>query len=216
MTSDESRADAMNNRRTLCQRLNLDFDCLRVPGQVHSKNVVLADKPRPLADVDGVTVTEKNIPALLHFADCVPVVIFAPKENVLSVVHAGWRGTAARIVVEAVELMKNQCHCDPANMVAAIGPAIGPCCYPTGKDAAERLEASLQTTDNHLVASVLESKNSECRPNLKAINALQLASLGLTKIDISNACTACQADLFYSHRRTNGQTGRQGVIACMI
>jgi YfiH family protein len=218
MTSDESRADAMNNRRSLCRALALNFESLVVPGQVHSKNVVLAHKNHGLAQVDGVTVTEKNVPALLHFADCVPIVIFAPKQNVVSVVHAGWRGTAARIVVEAVELMKTQCDCQADDLVAAIGPAIGPCCYPTGEDAAKRLKASLHANqlDSRLIARIFENRGSECRPNLKAINAYQLVTMGLTKIDISNACTACRPQLFYSHRLTNGKTGRQGVIACLI
>jgi len=218
MTSGESRLDAMNNRASLCQALGVNFESLVVPGQVHSKNVILADQNHPLKEVDGVIVRQKGVPALLHFADCVPVVIFAPQKNVVSVVHAGWRGTAARIVVEAVELMRSECGCQPSELVAAIGPAIGPCCYPTGDEAAERLKASLpgHQSDSGIISSIFALKNSACHPNLKAINALQLISHGLTKVDISNACTACRTELFYSHRRENGQTGRQGVIACLV
>jgi len=218
MTSGESRIDAMNNRASLCRALALNFDSLVVPGQVHSKNVILADQNRPLAEVDGVIVRQKGIPALLHFADCVPIVIFAPQKNVVSVVHAGWRGTAARIAIEAVELMRSACDCQPSELVAAIGPAIGPCCYPTGDEAAELLKASVpdHQSDLRIASSLFTVKDSACHPNLKAINALQLFDHGLTKVDISNACTACQSELFYSHRRTNGQTGRQGVIACLI
>jgi len=218
MTSGESRLDAMNNRKSLCQALGLNFESLVVPGQVHSKNVIMADQNQPLAEVDGVIVRQKGVPALLHFADCVPIVIFAPQRNAVSVVHAGWRGTAQRIAIEAVEMMRSQCDCQPSELVAAIGPAIGPCCYPTGAEAVERLQASLpgHQLDSPIISRLFAMKDSACHPNLKAINALQLFSHGLTQIDISNACTACRPDLFYSHRRTNGQTGRQGVIACLI
>jgi polyphenol oxidase len=218
MTSGESRVDALNNRASLCRALGLNFESLVVPGQVHSKNVILADENRPLAEVDGVIVRQKGVPVLLHFADCVPIVIYAPKKNVVSVVHAGWRGTAARIAIEAVEMMQSQCDCQPSELVAAIGPAIGPCCYPTGDDAAAQLKNSVagHQSDSRTFSSLFAVRDSACHPNLKAINALQLFSHGVTNIDISNACTACRFETFYSHRRTNGQTGRQGVIACLI
>jgi polyphenol oxidase len=218
MSSQESRQDAMNNRRSLCQALGFNFEALVVPGQVHSKNVVLAHKAQVLAEVDGVIVTKTNVPVLLHFADCVPVVIFAPRQNVVSVVHAGWRGTAQRIVVEAIELMKSECDLKPGDLVAAVGPAIGPCCYPTGKEAEARLIDSLHLndTDQHILSRLFKNENSRCHPNLKAINAYQLYSQGVPRVDISNACTACRPDLFYSHRQSAGHTGRQGVIACLV
>jgi len=218
VAGERHRDDAIRNCRTLCRALALDFDALVIPGQVHSKRVVRVSAPGRLTEVDGITTSETNLPLLLHFADCVPIIIFAPRTKVLAVVHAGWRGTAERIAVAAVKLMKDECNCDVTELVAAIGPAIGSCCYPTGDDTAAKLKDSLLQADSasEIDAILFQTRNLQIHPNLKAINAMQLLSAGLRQIDISNACTACRPDLFYSHRQSNGQTGRQGVIASLI
>ncbi len=212
------KADALSNRQMLCQSLSMQYDALVVPQQVHSKNVAYVDQPQPLKDIDGVATDKVNLPLLLHFADCVPIILYSPQQNVLAAVHAGWRGTASRIAVEAVNMLQTRFNCQPSELVAAIGPAIGPCCYPTGADTAEHLrnsvaeEQRLEETHSYL----FWVKNGIVHPNLKAINGYQLWRQGIRSIDISNACTACLSQYFYSHRRTNGQTGRQGFIAALV
>ena len=99
----------------------------------------------------------------------------------------------------------------PADMVAAVGPAIGSCCYPTGGDVAEKLSKTISSAEGMFV----ERDGNVC-PDLKAINALQLLESGVGEVDVTELCTACNPQTFYSHRQSGGKTGRQGAIASII
>jgi hypothetical protein len=94
-------------------------------------------------------------------------------------------------------------------MVAAVGPGIGSCCYPTSREVAEQLASTVPGGSDLIIW------NEQPHPDLKALNAAQLADSGLARIDVSDLCTACRPDLFYSHRQSGGKTGRQGAIAYM-
>ncbi|MCA9801447.1 MAG: peptidoglycan editing factor PgeF [Cyanobacteria bacterium HKST-UBA02] len=208
------RNDALANRRKLCQTLALSFDRLIVPGQVHSRNVVIVEdreEGASLDRVDGLTTASRDVPMLLHFADCVPVIVFDPGKGVAGIFHAGWRGTAQSIVAHGVSIMKERFGCSPGSMVAAVGPAIGSCCYPTGEEVVRSLEETAEGA-GHLI----ESREGKQFPDLKAINALQLLAAGVGAVDVSDSCTACNPDVFYSHRQSGGITGRQGAVACII
>lgn len=211
LDTDESRADAANNRQRLCQALGLDFKRLTVPGQVHSAIVVIADEKNTYKEVDGVATKELNRPLLLHFADCVPVIIYDTKKSVLSIVHAGWRGTAGSIAKNGVQLMVEHFGSRPGDIIAAVGPAIGSCCYPTGEDVATKLAATVSN-----IADLVTYKEGVPYPDLKAVNAMQLLESGVAEVDVTDICTACQPELFYSHRQSGGKTGRQGAIGSII
>lgn len=209
------RSDALANRRRLCQTLSLSFDRLVVPGQVHSRNVVIVEDLQEedgsgLDRVDGLTTASRDVPMLLHFADCVPVIVFDPGKGVAGIFHAGWRGTAQSIVAHGVSIMKERFGCSPGSMVAAVGPAIGSCCYPTGADVVRSLEETVEGAGN-----LIESRAGKQFPDLKAINALQLLASGVGDVDVSDSCTACNPDVFYSHRQSGGITGRQGALVCV-
>ncbi len=211
LDSDESRADAAHNRRKLCQALGLDPERLAVPGQVHSSIVVVADDKNTYKEVDGVATKELNRPLLLHFADCVPVIIFDTEKNVLCIVHAGWKGTAGSIARNGVKLMAERFGTNAADVVAAVGPAIGSCCYPTGHEVATKLASTVSNA-----AELITYTNGVPYPDLKAINALQLLESGVAEVDVTDICTACHPELFYSHRQSGGKTGRQGAIGSMV
>jgi YfiH family protein len=150
-------------------------------------------------------------PLLLHFADCVPVIIFDPVTRVLCIVHAGWKGTAGSIARNGVKLMERDFGARAANMVAAIGPAIGSCCYPTGFEVAERLRQTVSSYEG-----LFTERQGQVCPDLKSINAMQLLDSNVAEVDVSELCTACNPQSFYSHRASGGHTGRQGAIAALI
>jgi len=205
----ESKQDALANRERLCKVLGLEAFRLVVPGQVHSVEVHWVTEPRDFPAVDGLATTISNTPLLVHFADCVPIILVDVKHKAISVVHAGWRGTAGSIASRGVSLLKETTGVSSSNIVAAIGPAIGSCCYPTSQEVAEQLVATVSDKKG-LIAF---HKDNSC-PDLKAINARQLSEAGIREIDVSSYCTACHPELFYSHRQSGGKTGRQGAIAC--
>ncbi len=209
---DSDRKDAMANRDRLCKALSLEFGNLVVPGQVHSNNVTWLtsiDETPDVKAVDGLATRLEERPMLLHFADCVPVILVARKARLACIMHAGWRGTASAIAQEGVKLLIS-CGAETKDMIAAVGPAIEPCCYPTSEDVAQKLESTVKDGTN------LVTRNSEQpRPDLKAINAMQLLEAGIDKVDVSNLCTACNPHIFYSHRQSGGKTGRQGALVCL-
>lgn len=211
LDTDESRADAAQNRHKLCAALGLDSKRLAVPGQVHSSIVVIADEKSTYKEVDGIATDERNRPLLLHFADCVPVIIFDTKSPVLCIVHAGWRGTAGAIAKNGVKLMVEHFGSKPGDMIAAVGPAIGTCCYPTGEEVITKLAATVSN-----ITELVVSKGGVPHPDLKAVNAMQLLESGVAEVDITDICTACQPELFYSHRQSGGKTGRQGAIGSVV
>jgi YfiH family protein len=189
----------------------MPFNELRVPGQVHSKRVVFAEDAHQLKEVDAVATVSSNVPVLLHYADCVPIIIFDPRRSALAVVHAGWRGTAAMIASEAVTALVTRAGSEAWDLIAAVGPAIGSCCYPTSFEAAKSLASTV--TDGELFITL---RDGQPCPDLRAINAMQLLERGISTVDVSDLCTACNPQLFYSHRQSGGLTGRQGAIACLI
>jgi YfiH family protein len=203
-----ARQDAMKNRARLCAALAIDYWRIVVPGQVHSGTVVSA-KNETFAQVDAIATDEAGVPILLHFADCTPIILYDPSKRALAVVHAGWKGTAASIVKNAIAFLRDNYGSQPENIVAAVGPAIGSCCYPTNSDVAQRLAATVSNAEGLIVWA------EQPRPDLRAINAMQLLEGGVLKVDVTDICTACQPEMFYSHRQSGGKTGRQGAIACI-
>lgn len=212
--TDEARADAMVNRGILCDALGLRADSLTVPGQVHSTNIFVlsneADHGTRLPDFDGVTTQQAGWPILLHFADCVPVMLFDTKKRALAVLHAGWRGTAGGIASKGVEYMRQHFGSEPRDIVAAVGPAIGSCCYQTGDNVPEALAKTVSQIDPFVT-----QRDGKPHPDIKAVNAMQLLEAGVEEIDVTDWCTACHPEIFYSHRQSGGKTGRQGALACI-
>lgn len=212
--TEESRTDAMKNRDILCEALGLDAKRLTVPGQQHTNNIFVLEEGdcgrNPLFELDGVVTNAPNHPILLHFADCVPVMIYDWKKQVLCVLHAGWKGTASGIVSKGVKLLIEKYGTVPADIVAAVGPAIGTCCYPTGDEVIEKLSQTIGGIDG-----LVEWRDDKPHPDLKAINAMQLLEAGVQDVDVTDWCTACHPDIFYSHRQSGGKTGRQGALACI-
>jgi hypothetical protein len=123
-------------------------------------------------------------------------------------VHAGWRGTVAQVVMNATRRMVDELGADPARIRAAIGPAIGPCCFEVGEEVAEAFAAWPQ--------AVVRDERPKPHVDLFTANRDQLLAAGLkpAHVYVSHVCTSCQADLYYSWRRDHGKTGRmQAAIA---
>ena len=125
--------------------------------------------------------------------------------------HAGWRGTAKNIAARVVEAMARHYGSRPEDIHAAIGPNLAQCHFETDADVPE----ALVKTYGEEVKSCIETRGEKYHPDIKAVNALALRRAGVLHLEISEACTYCQHDRFWSHRYTKGARGSQGaVILC--
>ena len=206
---DDPDAVAENHARVYA-RLGVGAAQVTSPRQVHSNRVVVitgAQAGSTIPDSDGLVTATPGVALLLRFADCQPVLLYDPAHRALALVHAGWRGVAQAIARRAVETMVQAFGTRPGEILAGLGPAIGPCCYTVGDKVAAAMGYVLPDWSGALT-SLGEGQWSL---DLSAANAQQLASEGVRQIEQAYLCTACNRDEFYSHRADNGRTGRFAV-----
>jgi polyphenol oxidase len=160
---------------------------------------------------DAIVTDVPGIAAGVRVADCVGTIIVDPVNKVIASVHSGWRGIANKIPVKTVDLMKKKFKSDPKKLIAAISPAIGPCCYDVGKDVyklqKQRVFSSIFTRHSGKVYMDLW-KGSQ--------NLLVSAGLQRRNIYICNLCTSDNPAMFFSHRRDLGKTGRMLVFGIIL
>ncbi len=160
------------------------------------------------APCDGLVTDTEGLALVVFTADCTPVLLYDEKTGAVGAVHAGWKGTAQDITGKAVEAMVNAFGTDPKNIRAAIGPNIGQCCFETDRDVPDAL---LETYGN-AIDPYISQKGNKYYVNLKAVNAYALSRHGVTQIDISEECTLCRPDRFWSARAHRDLRGSQGAI----
>jgi polyphenol oxidase len=196
----------VENRRLLAERVGIDAERARMARQQHGPDVRKAAPEGILTpgthhqDCDGWWSDEPGQGMMLLTADCVPVAIARRNgaHPALAVLHVGWRGLLAGIVENGAAALGG------GDLTAAIGPGIGPCCYEVGRDVAEPFEARFGA-----------EVSVDGKLDLWRATELALAGAGATEIERTDLCTFCHPELFFSHRRDRGTTGRQGVIAAV-
>jgi len=213
---DDQAAVAQNLARIYAS-LDLTPDQVATAHQVHSNRVGVVtaqDGGRVVPAADALVTDAPGLALLLRFADCQPIILYDPARRALGLVHAGWRGLAQGIARRAVEMMQEAFGTNPADLLAGLGPAIGPCCYTVGDDVASALGYALPDWRKVIA---LDLSGAGWRLDLPAANAQQLAAAGVRarRMEQAGLCTACHNDEFFSHRADNGQTGRFAAVACL-
>ena len=196
----------VENRRRLSGAAGIDAERARIAWQQHGAEVRRASPEGVLTPgiqhegCDGWWSDERGQGMMLVTADCLPVAVARTngEHPALAVLHVGWRGLLEGIVPNGVRALGTE------RLMAAIGPGIGPCCYEVGPDVAEPFEAAFG-------AEVLV----DGRLDLWRSTELALQRAGVEEVERTDLCTFCHPELFFSHRRDRGTTGRQGVIACV-
>ena len=204
------------NFHILAQALGFDPQKLVLTKQTHSDIVrKVGQKDWGVYMVEGASpecdalITDEPGTALTIFtADCTPILLHDPVTGAVGAAHAGWRGTAADIAGKTVQAMIDAYGCRPEDLRAAIGPNIGQCCFETGPEVPDAMLAAFGKEAEEQIRPA----GSKYYVNLKAINALALRRRGVTNLAISEDCTMCQPDRFWSHRYTHGDRGSQGAI----
>ncbi len=209
------------NYRIFCQAAGFDFSTLVSSSQDHHTNVrcvtakdcgIGITRPHDMTSVDALVTNEPGVTLVTHYADCTPLLFADPEKKVIALAHAGWRGTVGKIGEATVDVMQEQYGCDPGDIIAVVGPAIGPCCYEVDTPVFEQFASLTELKPAYFTKSLGHGKYLV---DLKETNRRMLLEAGLLSINItiSDVCTRCNSGLLYSHRASNGQRG--GLVAML-
>lgn len=179
--------------------------------QVHGAVVAAitaGDRGTKVEGADGMVTADPEVVLAVHAADCVPILMADVRQRMVAAVHAGWKGTAAGIAIEAVKVIVDRFGAHPEDLLVAIGPAIGPEHYEVDRPVIERFEVWSWWRE---VAA--PNARDRWQLDLRAANRRQLIDAGVLPehIEVLDVCTYCRADLFFSHRRDR-VTGRMGAL----
>jgi polyphenol oxidase len=212
LATDDDPANARENRARVIEGLGIRP--FATPYQVHGANVVpvgeeargagFGDPATRVPETDGLSTKSAGTPVAVLTADCLPIVLASPREGVVAVVHAGWRGLVAGILGRAVATFE-----DPEEVRAVIGPAVGPDHYEVGEDVAVAVAAASDSG----AATIRRGRAIHLDLPASARGALE--ALGVGHIEVAEVCTACEPTRFFSHRR-EGRTGRQLAVAMRV
>jgi YfiH family protein len=228
-TKDDSPEAVRENRRSFAETVS---GATGVPvvavRQVHGTTVKLVgpgefgwsdDQGRATVEADGLITASSGVLLGVQAADCVPVLVADARLRVVAAFHAGWRGTVSGIVEQGVAAMQDEFGSKPEDMIGAVGPAIGVCCYTVGKEVRERFQQAYP-----YAAELFSQRKTGLHIDLAQANRRQLLDAGLRSEDIAlvSECTACRrfedgGRKYFSHRAESGFTGRAmgmiGVVA---
>jgi YfiH family protein len=224
----DTRENVLENRRRLQSALGANDLQLISLKQIHSDVIHLFNvAPHATCKGDASTTNRPGLLLGVQTADCVPILLVDPKNRAVAAIHAGWRGTLARIAVKAIGQMQMHFKSKPADLLAAIGPSIGGCCYEVGTEVAIQFHCQFadapgwfdefRTGDEPNPVQWLNRMPPGHQPppknillDLKKANRAQLVAAGLRPqvIFVSNLCTACHPGLLFSYRRQGPQSGR--------
>ncbi len=209
-------AAVKENVRRVCAAIGIRREQLVSPRQRHTANVRRVDRiDRGLVydGYDALVTDQPDVPLLMVYADCAPVLIYDPAHHALALIHSGWRGTVGGVVRAAVDALCREYGSRPADMVAAIGPSIGACCYEVGDEVAGAVRAAFERPERLLTPP---QPVGRAHFDLWAANRYWLEDAGVQRIETAEICTACHIDDFYSHRAEAGQTGHFAAVMGLV
>jgi len=215
LSTEDDIEHIVRNYETLSENLSFNLYDMVKTCQTHSSSIKYAtdedkgkifNKTPGYSDVDGLITDKKNIIIATSHADCTPIFFYDSVKKVIGMAHAGWRGTIKNIAGNMVQKFVKDFNCNPKDIVAVIGPSLGQCCFEVDEDVAEMI-----LSINKDYKQFMEVKGIKYHFDLWAINKYILLNEGLEErnIEISELCTKCNNDLFFSHR---GQKGKRGLM----
>ena len=232
----DERASVAANRAKFAAAVGAEQMPLVTLRQIHSDVIHVAAAPQAeTPKADALATRTPGILLGVQTADCVPILLADTRQRVVAAIHAGWRGTLARIAVKTLGRMRMEFGTRPRDVVAALGPAIGRCCYEVGPDVAQAFAAQFRAAADWFDGPFEQLAHGEeplwlpwltmmppghvpppprVQLDLRAANRWQLADAGVpeSKIAASNLCTACRTDLLFSYRREGAKTGRMMAV----
>lgn len=215
-TVGDTRENVIENRRRIYQVMGRPVESIFDVWQVHSADVICTETPRPLnaphEKADAILTDNPDITLFMRFADCVPILLHDPVRKVVGIVHAGWMGTVNKVLAQTIQTMNEKYGSNPGDIIAGIGPSIGPDHYQVGEDVIEKVKIAFGGQAEELLINL----NGRTYLNLWRANGILLQHAGVNSIEVSGLCTACDTNRWYSHRAEAGKTGRFGAFISLV
>jgi YfiH family protein len=198
------------NHQCICRALDIPREAITTAQQVHGAQVAQVrpgDRGATFPATDGLITDVPGVALMLRFADCVPLLFFDPHRPAVGLAHAGWQGTLMGIASRMVETVQAAFGSRPEELMAGIGPAIGPCCYQIGRELADRVQAQFPQWPD-----LIRWRDGVPYLDLWRANRRQLEAAEVRFIAVAQHCTACHVEEFFSHRAEGGRTGRFAAV----
>jgi len=213
----------LKNRKQAMKLMGLDLSHMVCCQQVHGNQVAVVDSSLAgrgsrdhedaLPATDGLVTAVPDLVLATFYADCIPVFLFDPVRKVAALCHSGWKGTMGLIIIQALEVMRRQYNCQPADILVYIGPGIGSCCYEIQADLADKVLSAFPD-DNDIIIVKQQGITWDLKETIRrcAINY----GIPKNQITVSSWCTSCSTDYFYSYRKEQGKTGRMAALIALV
>lgn len=217
MNCSDSRENVLRNYEIICGELGIDTADLVLSHQVHEDKVIKVRKAdcgngiafeNKFESADALITDEPKVALVTSFADCVPIFFFDQKKRVIALAHSGWKGTVKNIAGKTVSAFAEY-GTAPEDIIAAIGPSIGECCFEVGDDVADIFIENFGE-------GYVKKYGERFHVNLQAVIYRELQEAGVKNITTADICTACNSELLFSHRKTNGRRGNMAAFLQMI
>jgi polyphenol oxidase len=215
------REQAIHWRRRVCEILQVPFERLTSPQQVHGAEVVPIDEQdigcgrdgrhSAVRFVDGLIANRCRVPMILMSADCPLVCAYDPDRPAVGAVHSSWQGTVAGATAQMIRLMEREFGSRPERLLAAISPSAGPCCYEVGEDVRRIARTRFSDAD-----ALFHVRDGRLVLDLWEANRRQLQGCGILAehIEVGGLCSICDPR-FWSHRRDGPDAGRSALLLCL-
>ena len=215
-TRGDNEGDVRENFKRMADAIGVRSEDMVFTHQTHTTNVRIVTKDdrgngitreRNFFDTDGLVTNEEGVCLVTFFADCVPLYFVDPVKKVIGLSHSGWRGTVGKIGLETVRVMKDKFGCDPKDILAAVGPSICQKCYEVSEDVIIKFKENFHK--KYWDSLFYRKDNGKYQLNLWKANEIIFLEAGITKehMAVTNVCTHCNSDIFYSHRTTGDKRG---------
>lgn len=199
--TDDHPESVKTNRRLFCGELGIEENALACSHQIHGDKIMVVDQPIQTNGFDALITNKVGVFLAVTIADCTPILVYHPESGSLAAIHAGWRGTVAKIVEKTLRLMEREYAINTQGCYAFIGACIGVDAYEVGEEVAGKFETKFK---------IWNPITQKFHVDLKAANSAQLQNVGVKKeqIEVSTYCTTKNNTQFFSHRAERGKTGR--------
>lgn len=222
-TEPEHPENVKKNYDLFCEAISVDPKDLVMIWQTHEDNIAVVGsdnrgqgyhKPVALHGYDGQMTNEKGVVLVTTYADCVPLMFYDPKKQVIATSHGGWRGTVLEIGKKTVGKMCDQYGCLPEDILVAIMPSIGPCHFEVSLDVKEKFDKVFNHDIIDKIVLPHKTHTDKCMIDLQAAHKYSLLQAGITEnnITVTDLCTYCESHILFSHRQTKGKRGSMAVM----